>query len=162
MFTYIYNYLFPSTPEGSIEGEHDVQLKYNDERFNTKILVKPKDDGKLGCFATQDIQQGWYVRYHGEFTQELPENDLSWPVTTFDEKTGNIVSNSTVIGYVDGSTSNDWTKYVGYTTDYDVGCVSVGQYGMKIYYYFYRDVAEGEEIMMPCEQEWMDYLLARD
>lgn len=156
MFSYIYNYFFPNHIE-------ETTFKFNDDKFTTKIEFKPTsipNSKRSGCFATEDIPKGSYLRYHGSHVEEDPNNEATWWIVEYDETTGELIDCDNVIGYIDGMTEDHWTRHINYSSDEELTNITVAQYFNKIYYYAYKDIKAGDEIVMPCEKEYFEKINA--
>lgn len=157
MFTSIYNYFF-GEPE-----QYETIFNIDEEEINTMIEVKESilKNNRNGCFTSVAIPVGYYTEYEGKFVKEDPHNEFAWPIYNYDKFTNEVVDGN-IIGYIDGSQSDDWTKHVNYINDEDRANLGVYQYANKIYYQVYKDIEAGGELIMACTDEYYEYIINKN
>ena len=153
-FSYIASFFY-STEE---EKTYDATFKLNkDDRLETSIIVKNNND-KYSCFATEPISKRYYTRYYGEYIDDKPEDfKYAWEIYDYDDTTGEPYYEN-IINYLDATNTDSWTKHIRHAEKEEEANITFQQYLDKMYYIVNKDINAGDELLIWCNQEYLDSL----
>jgi hypothetical protein len=126
-----------------------------EKKINLELRESEIKGAGLGIFAVEDIPPYWREDYKGIMTETQPDDGkYTWAINSYDSE-GDVDGGA--IRWIDGKTTDHWTKYVNGSKDEKGANVESFQNHDKIYYEIKEGgIKKGEELLTWYGQQYYD------